>query len=94
MAKTEDKVKKKVRRPSALKRDIQAAKRNERNRAAKSQVRTAVRGFEEVLVKDKEEAQKSLSKIYALMDKGVKKGTFKKNKASRVKARMAKRLVG
>lgn len=86
--------KKKTKRPTALKRDETAKKRNLKNRIYKSRVRSAVRVYEESLQKgDKDVSLKSLNEIYSLVDKGVKTGVFKKNKSSRVKSRMANRLA-
>lgn len=86
----ETKEKKKEKRPSAQKRDLQSEKRRLINRDFKSQVRTAIRALEEGLPKkDAALTKKHLSEIYSLMDKGVKKGIFKANKANRSKARLA-----
>ena len=82
----------KPRKPSALKRDEQSVKRNLRNRSFKSKVTTAVRAFEDTISKkDSAGAKAKLSDVYSLMDKGVKKGIYKMNKANRVKSRL-KRL--
>lgn len=90
----EKKEKAKVRQPSALKRDIQSEKSRLRNKAFKSSVRTAIRQFDESLPKGDDKAIKeNLNAVYSLMDKGVKKGVFKLNKASRTKARLAARAV-
>ncbi|MBN9377274.1 MAG: 30S ribosomal protein S20 [Chlamydiales bacterium 38-26] len=84
------KEKKKEKRPSALKRDLQSEKRRLINRNHKSQVRTAIRALEENLSKkDVELNKKHLGEIYSLMDKGVKKGVYQVNKANRTKARLA-----
>lgn len=81
--------KKKV--PTALKRIKQDEKRNLRNRSFKSKVRSAIRSFETALsAKDKEKMQTALNSVYSLMDRGVKQGVYKKNKAARTKHRMAK----
>lgn len=94
MAKDKAEEVKKVKRPTALKRDIQNEKRRLRNKAFKSQVRTAIRQFEEILSKGEPEAVKEkLNTVYSLMDKGVKKGVFKINKASRTKSRLTARSV-
>ena len=86
----EKKDKKKERRPSAQKRDLQSEKRRLINRNFKSQVRTAIRELEDDLPKkDAALSKKHLSEIYSLMDKGVKKVPFKANKANRTKARIA-----
>jgi len=94
MAKDKVEEVKKVKRPTALKRDIQNEKRRLRNKTFKSQVRTAIRQFEEILPKGEPEAIKEkLNLVYSLMDKGVKKGVFKINKASRTKSRLTARSV-
>jgi small subunit ribosomal protein S20 len=78
-----------LRKPSALKRDLQSKKRNIRNRSFKAKVNTAVRSFHEtVSQKDSTAVKSKLSNVYSLMDKGVKKGIFKMNKANRVKSRL------
>lgn len=93
MAKDKEEVKK-VKRPTALKRDIQNEKKRLRNKAFKSQVRTAIRNFEEIVSKGEAEAVKEkLDAVYSLMDKGVKRGVFKINKASRTKSRLAARSL-
>lgn len=85
---------KKVKRPTALKRDMQAEKRRLRNRSFKSQIRTVVRHFEEVLPKgDDALISEKLKEVYSIMDKGVQKGILKLNKASRTKSRLAARAV-
>ncbi len=88
MAKEPAKEAKKTKRPTAIKRDLQSKKRNLKNRTYKAKVRTAVRAYDES-VKKGEDSKEKLQDIYSLMDKGVKKGIFKANKASRVKSRMA-----
>ena len=75
-------------RPTAEKRMIQNKKANERNRAFKSRVRTAMKSFQEAAASGEGIAEK-LSAVYSLMDKGVKRGIYKKNKASRAKAQAA-----
>lgn len=88
----ETKKKEKARIPTPLKREKQAEKRNLRNRAFKSKVRTTIRKFE-AAVAGQGDANESLKDVYSLMDKGVKKGIFPANKASRTKARMAARIA-
>lgn len=93
MAKEKEK-EKKVKRPSAQKRAIQSEKRRLVNKSYKSSVRTAIRKFEERLVKkDQPLSKEQLSEVYSIMDKGVKRGIIKQNKASRTKARLAARLA-
>ena len=79
----------KTKKPTALKRDLQAKRRNVCNRSFKSKVNTAVRALNESLTqKDATAAKANLSDVYSLMDKGVKKGIYKGNKANRVKSRL------
>ncbi len=92
MAKEEEK--KKIKRPTALKRDLQNEKKRLRNKMARSQLKTATRKFEDSLKSgEKEEIQSHLNEVYSLMDKGVKKKILKKNKASRLKSRYATRCL-
>lgn len=94
----EDKAKKseaKVKKPSALKRDLQAEKRRVRNKSYRASVLTSIRSLESSLSqKEAPEAVKTkLNSIYSLMDKGVKNGVFKPQKAARTKSRLAARLA-
>lgn len=85
MAKEE---KKKTKRPTALKRDDRNEKHRLINKSFKSSARTTLRSFEEALKsQDKERIQESLSHVYSVMDRGVKRGIYKSNKADRIKAR-------
>ncbi len=85
---------KKTKKPTALKRDIQNVTRRDINRGFKSEVRTITRNFETSLKAGKaEDVTANLSKLYSLMDKGVKRGIYKKNKASRTKARLCARAA-
>lgn len=86
--------KKKTRRPTAAKREIQNSKRRANNRAFKSRVRTAVRQLEDsVSKKDKAAMQEALTNFYSLMDKGVKKGIYKANNANRNKSKLAAKVA-
>lgn len=87
------KVEAKVKKPSALKRDLQNEKTRLRNRSYRASVLTSIRTLESSLTqKDAPEAVKTkLNAIYSLMDKGVKSGIFKPNKAARTKARLTAR---
>lgn len=92
--KADKKEKAKERRPQAKKRDLQNEKSRLRNRVFKSQVRTAIRHLEDSLEKkDSAAAKAQLNEAYSLMDKGVKRGIFKLNKAKRTKSRLAARLA-
>jgi small subunit ribosomal protein S20 len=79
----------KQRKSSALKRDLQSKKRNLNNRSFKAKVNSALRSLQETISQKNSTAIKSnLNVIYSLMDKSVKKGIFKMNKANRVKSRL------
>jgi small subunit ribosomal protein S20 len=85
---------KKVKRPTALKRDLQSKKRRLNNKIYKSRVRTAIRAFQETLTKgDQADTTTKLNEVYSILDKCAKKGVFKLNKASRTKSRLAARAV-
>ena len=61
---------------------------NDRNKKA---VKEAIKGIEKLVKeKKKDEAKKLLSVAYSTIDKAAKKGVFKKNSASRKKARLSK----
>jgi small subunit ribosomal protein S20 len=77
--KAEKEVKK--RRPQAQKRDIQNERKAIANRAYRSEVNTAIRSF-------KSGDKKQLGTIFSLVDKGVKTGVIKSNKANRIKSRL------
>ncbi len=82
----ENKQKVKTKRPTALKRDIQSAKRQLENRVLKSRIGTAIRSFE------KDPKQANWTDLQALLDKAVKKHLFKLNKVSRLKSKFAAQI--
>lgn len=85
---------KKTKRPTAEKRMEQSEKSRMANRQFKSQVRTAVRRFEESLTtKNEATVKEALNSVYSLMDKAVKRGTYKLNKSSRTKSRLTARAA-
>lgn len=85
----EKKKEKKERRPQAQKRAIQSENRRFRNRTQKSQIRSAVRHFEDCVAKGEAPAiQTALQEVYSLVDKAVKNGVWKINKGSRTKSRL------
>jgi small subunit ribosomal protein S20 len=92
MAKEEET--KKTRRPTAAKRMIQNENRRLINKAFKSRVHTAVKDFDEALKQgENDKVTTSLNAVYSLMDRGVKRGIFKQNKASRTKQRFSVRAA-
>lgn len=84
----------KVKRPSALKRDLQNEKNRLRNRSHRASVQTAIRNLNEAISKKEsiDTVKARLDAIYSLMDKGVKKGVYKPRKASRTKSRLSARV--
>lgn len=89
-----EQVKKKVKAPSPIKRDLQSEKRRIRNKVYRSQVRTAIRAFQETLAKgDETVTTNKLNEAYSILDKCVQKGVFKLNKASRTKSRLAAKVT-
>lgn len=93
--KKEKKKDEKTKRPSALKRDIQSEKRRLSNRSYRSSVLTAIRSLEGSLANKEEPAkiQSKLKEIYSIVDKGVKRGVFKSQKAARTKSRLSARCA-
>lgn len=86
--------KKKTKRPTALKRNETSEKKRLQNRAFKSTVRTVIRDFEDAVEKkDTASTKEKLANVYSIMDKAVKRGIFKINKASRTKARLTARAA-
>ncbi len=78
---------------SALKRARQTEKRTAQNRANKSRLRVALRGFREaVAVGNKETAEQTYRTAVSVMDKSVQKGVIHANTASRYKSRLNARL--
>ncbi len=85
---------KKVKMPTALKRDLQNERKRIRNRSFKAGVRTVIRGLEDTIkAGDAATTQENLNKAYSALDKAAKRGVFSKNKANRSKARLAARAA-
>lgn len=89
---SKEKVQKK-KTPTALKRDVQNVKKQGCNKAFKARVRTALNRFEKAVKESRSDVQELLNRVYSMMDKGVKRGVYKSNKASRTKSRMSARLA-
>ncbi|MEO7129862.1 MAG: 30S ribosomal protein S20 [Dermatophilaceae bacterium] len=76
---------------SQIKRIQTNAKRTERNRAVKSELRTWVRKFRAAAESgDKDAASEALSTASRKLDKAVSKGVIHKNQAANKKSAMAK----
>jgi small subunit ribosomal protein S20 len=81
---------KKEKRPTAKKRNLQSLKIKTHNRSFKASVATSIRSLKESVSKKENDAvQNKLNGVFSLLDKGVKKGIFKSNKANRVKSQMS-----
>jgi len=75
---------------SAKKANRQNPRRKAANRVRKDAIRTAVKAYRKLVSEKKmDEAAKYLSSVYKTLDKVAKKGTIKKNKASRLKSRLS-----
>lgn len=85
----------KVKQPSAKKRDLQNEKRRLRSRSCRAEILTSIRSLEAAVSKKEspDTIKTKLSEIYSLMDKSVKKGIFKIQKAARTKSRLAARCL-
>ena len=76
---------------SAKKRVLTSRVRQERNKAIKSSVKTAIKKVEAAVnAADKDAAAKELLNATSISDKAAKKGVLHKNNASRKVARLAK----
>lgn len=74
---------------SAMKRARQTEKRTAINRANKSRLRVALRGFREaVAAGNKETAEQTFRTAVSMLDKAVQKGVIHGNTASRYKSRL------
>ena len=78
-------------RASTVKRQTQSKRRHILNRSFHSSIRTAIKKFKESApANDKAKNYEMLSEVYSIVDKGVNKSIFKRNKADRLKERLAK----
>lgn len=74
---------------SALKRARQNIKRNARNRALRSTLRTGIKSYRAMLdAKDFEGAEAGLPQLYRSIDRSVTKGVLHKSTAARYKSRL------
>ncbi len=79
---------------SAMKRAKTSVGENLRNRMDKSELKTAVRRFDEALKSgDKEAAQAAYLAAVKTVDQSAAKGVIHKNAADRKKAQLAKKLA-
>ena len=79
---------------SAMKRAKTSVGENLRNRMDKSELKTAVRRFDEALKSgDKEAVQAAYLAAVKIVDQSAAKGVIHKNAADRKKAQLAKKLA-
>ncbi|MCA0337719.1 MAG: 30S ribosomal protein S20 [Actinobacteria bacterium] len=80
---------------SQLKRIKTNRKATERNKAVKSEVKTAIRRFREAAATgESEKASEALKAASTKLDKAVSKGVIHKNQAANKKSAMAKKAAG
>lgn len=78
---------------SALKRARQTEKREARNRANTSHLRSSLRDLRESIDKgDKTTAEQQFRQTVSALDKAIQKGVLHENTASRYKSRLSARL--
>jgi small subunit ribosomal protein S20 len=79
---------------SQIKRNRQTVKATERNKAVRSEFKTAIRKFREAAeAGNKSEAETLMRDASQQLDKAASKGVIHANQAANKKARMAKRLA-
>lgn len=79
---------------SAKKALRQNVKRKKQNVKRKSELKSVVKQFKNLIAEGKkEEAKNYLSSVYKKLDKSAKVNIIKKNKASRLKSRLSKKLA-
>jgi small subunit ribosomal protein S20 len=82
-----------TKQPSAKKRQLQSEKRRIANKSVRSRFKTKVKVFQEtVTTQPKAKREENVQELYSMADKAAKKHIFSKNKASRIKSRLAKKL--
>lgn len=80
---------------SALKRVRQTERRTERNRAAKSRIKTLRRKVGDAAGGgNADEVKKALSEFSSAVDKAAKRGTIHSNKADNLKRKAARAVAG
>jgi len=78
---------------SAKKALRQSASRKKRNTVRKEVYKKEIKDIKALLsAKNTADAEKKLSTVYKALDKAAKTGAIKKNKASRLKSRIAKKF--
>jgi len=79
---------------SQIKRNRQSESARQRNKAARSTLRTKTKRFEQAVESgDSEQAAEAYAEIARAYDKAASKGIIHRNKAANKKSRLAKRLT-
>ncbi len=78
---------------SAAKAYRQSVKRRARNLATKNAYKDMVKEFRKTAAADQKTAKEMLAKLQQKVDKAVKAGVIKRNKAARLKSKAAKLLA-
>ena len=79
---------------SSKKRIVQNARRSELNKNRKSRIRSSIKKIDSVTLdkKNKAEISNNFLKVESELAKSVSKGVYKKNTASRIISRLAKKV--
>ncbi len=78
---------------SQMKRNRQNVKRNERNKAARSEIRTRMRRAVEAIEAGSDDAAELTAEAIRQVDRAASAGVLHKNTAARRKSRLVKRLA-
>jgi small subunit ribosomal protein S20 len=92
MAEDATKTKAKVKLPTAQKRHLQNLKRAKKNKSRHAENNTVRLALEKTIKENKADAPKSLQLLYSKVDKALKHGIIKANKAARIKSRSARKV--
>ncbi len=77
---------------SAVKALRQNARRRKVNAGRKTSLKQVVKQYKKLVATNKDEAKTKLAELYKRIDKSAKVSIIKKNKAARMKSRLAKML--
>ena len=78
--------------PSALKRIRQNAERRLRNKSYRTTVKNAIKQYLTAVKNKEQDAQNRFNQAVSLLQRGVSKGVYHQNTASRTIARLSKKL--
>ena len=78
---------------SQKKRNLQNARRHERNKAVRSELKTRIKHADHAAVEGSDETDASVSRAVKALDMAAAKGIIHKNQAANRKSRLMKRLA-